>query len=118
MRCRACGHAWKLDGEALMSVMLKGSVRQGRLILDIDVAVGDEIVAISGVNGIGKTTFLRVLAGLLPLDTGTLQVNGNVLDDDDNVKYSFLRTCEMLEWFFKTTCFCRFCQHLTMSRIR
>ena len=67
-----------------MSVTLKGSVRQGRLILDIDVAVGDEIVAISGVNGIGKTTFLRVLAGLLPLDAGILQVNGIVLDDVDN----------------------------------
>ena len=67
-----------------MSVVLKGSVRQGRLILDIDVVVGDEIVAISGVNGIGKTTFLRVLAGLLPLDSGILQVNGIVLDDVDN----------------------------------
>ena len=64
-----------------MSVMSKGTLRQGRLILDIDVVVGDEIVAISGVNGIGKTTFLRVLAGLLPLDAGILQVNGNVLDD-------------------------------------
>ena len=64
-----------------MSVMFKGSVRQGHLILDVDVVVGDEIVAISGVNGIGKTTFLRVLAGLLPLDAGILQVNENVFDD-------------------------------------
>jgi molybdate transport system ATP-binding protein len=61
--------------------MLKGFVCQGQLILDIDVDVGDEIVAISGVNGIGKTTFLRVLAGLLPLDAGILQVNENVFDD-------------------------------------
>ena len=64
-----------------MSVMLKGTVRQGSLILDIDIVVRDEIVAISGVNGIGKTTFLRVLAGLLPLDAGILQVNENVFDD-------------------------------------
>ena len=67
-----------------MSVMLKGTVRQGRLILDIDVVVGAEIVAISGVNGIGKTTFLRVLAGLLPLDAGILQVHEQVFDDVDN----------------------------------
>ena len=67
-----------------MSVVLKGSVRQGRLILDIDVVVGDEIVAISGVNGIGKTTFLRALAGLLPLDAGTLKVHEQVFDDVDN----------------------------------
>lgn len=66
-----------------MSVALKGSVRQGRLVLDMDVAAGDEIIAISGENGIGKTTFLRVLAGLLPLDSGILQVNGNTLDDVD-----------------------------------
>jgi len=84
MRCRTCGHAWKLDGEALVSVVLQGSVRQGRLILDIDVAVDDEIVAISGVNGIGKTTFLRVLAGLLPLDSGILQINKIMFDDIDH----------------------------------
>ena len=63
-----------------MSVVLKGSVRQGRLILDLDINIGDEVVGISGANGIGKTTFLRVLAGLLPLDAGILQINGNVLD--------------------------------------
>ena len=66
-----------------MSVMLKGSVRQGHLILDLDIDIGDEVVGISGANGIGKTTFLRVLAGLLPLDVGILQVNGNVLDSAD-----------------------------------
>ena len=66
-----------------MSVVLKGSVRQGRLILDLDIDIGDEVVGISGANGIGKTTFLRVLAGLLPLDVGILQVNGNVLDSAD-----------------------------------
>ena len=104
-----------------MSVVLKGSVRQGRLILDLDIDIGDEVVGISGANGIGKTTFLRVLAGLLPLDAGILQINGNVLDSaSDNADRQIFVPApyEMLEWFFKTTCFCRFYRHLTMSRIR
>ncbi len=84
MHCCSDSDARQLDGEALVSVLLKGTVHQGRLILDIDIVAGDEVVAISGVNGIGKTTFLRVLAGLLPLDTGILQVNGKVLDDIDH----------------------------------
>jgi len=66
-----------------VSVVLKGAVRQGRLVLDMDMLAGDEIIAISGENGIGKTTFLKVLAGLLPLESGILQVNGNTLDDVD-----------------------------------
>jgi ABC-type sulfate/molybdate transport systems ATPase subunit len=49
----------------------------------MDIVAGDEIIAVSGENGIGKTTFLRVLAGLLSLDSGILQVNGNTLDDVD-----------------------------------
>ena len=32
---------------------------------------------VEGPNGSGKSTLLRVLAGLLPVQTGTLVINGN-----------------------------------------
>ena len=43
--------------------------------LDLDVAPG-EYLAVLGSNGTGKTSFLRVLLGLLPLTSGTVRVNG------------------------------------------
>src|SRR5215831_9825269 len=44
---------------------------------DIAVAAGDRI-AVVGPNGVGKSTLLRVLAGLLPPDTGTVHAAGTV----------------------------------------
>jgi molybdate transport system ATP-binding protein len=46
----------------------------------LDAAAG-ETVAVLGPNGAGKTTLLSVLAGLLPLDRGSLTLDGTVLDD-------------------------------------
>lgn len=38
-----------------------------------------EMVFLTGGNGSGKTTFMRILAGLLHLDSGTIQVDGRPL---------------------------------------
>lgn len=45
--------------------------------VSIDVAEG-EILAVMGANGSGKTTFLRLLAGLREPDSGTVDVEGVV----------------------------------------
>ena len=49
-----------------------------RLVLDrLDFTLGDgEIVAILGKSGSGKSTFLRVLAGLVPPSDGVVEYRG------------------------------------------
>ena len=43
--------------------------------LDLEVAAG-EMVAVVGENGTGKTTLLRILAGDLRPDTGSVTIGG------------------------------------------
>src|SRR5712691_448920 len=40
-----------------------------------------EVVALLGPNGAGKTTLLRAIAGLLPLGSGRVVLDGRVLED-------------------------------------
>ena len=54
----------------------------GRLRLNVQLTVPTgETVAILGPNGAGKTTLLRALAGLQPIATGRVAVDGTVLED-------------------------------------
>ena len=59
-------------------------LRLGSLELDVTIDAGaNELVVLVGPNGAGKSTLLRAIAGLLPIDTGSIRVDGTVLDDPD-----------------------------------
>jgi molybdate transport system ATP-binding protein len=54
----------------------------GTFTLDAHVTVkGGETVAVLGPNGAGKSTLFRCLAGLLPIEGGRIELDGEALDD-------------------------------------
>lgn len=75
-----------MEGAHAMSdmVLTAGGVRMRRgtrdVLQGVDLQVGrGELVALMGLSGGGKTTFLRAAAGLEPFDGGTLVVDGIAL---------------------------------------
>lgn len=51
--------------------------------LNLDVVKG-EIVCLLGASGCGKTTLLKAVAGLLPLESGTICINERVIVDEQS----------------------------------
>jgi urea ABC transporter ATP-binding protein UrtE len=52
----------------------------GDILQGVSLAVGKgEIVAVVGRNGVGKTTLMRTLMGLLPLHSGTIRYRGETI---------------------------------------
>ena len=64
-----------------MTLKLDGSVSLGTFTLKCEIASENEIIAVTGSNGVGKTTLLRVLAGLVKLTTGSLVIDGQIIDN-------------------------------------
>lgn len=72
----------------LPSVLTVSNVHAGYgdcpVLLGVDLCVGaGEIVALMGRNGVGKTTLLRAIVGLLPLTQGNITVNGRSIAGRD-----------------------------------
>ena len=60
----------------------------GALSLDMELTIGEgEVVALLGPNGAGKTTLLRAIAGLIPLDSGSVHLDGTILEDTADGAY-------------------------------
>ena len=65
-----------------MSLDASLRVTRGTMELRVDLSVeAGSVVAVLGPNGAGKTTLLHALAGLVPIDTGRVVLDGRVLDD-------------------------------------
>ncbi len=55
--------------------------RQGPGVFSLNLTLPKgEILGLVGPNGAGKTTLLRLLAGVIPLDSGTIRLNGDDLN--------------------------------------
>jgi putative ATP-binding cassette transporter len=57
--------------------------------LDLSLRPGD-LVFVTGANGSGKSTFMRLLAGLYPPDSGAITFDGALVDDDTREAYRSL----------------------------
>ncbi len=65
-----------------MSLQARLRLRRGAFTLDVEVQAGPgEVLAVLGPNGAGKSTLLQVLAGLVPLGEGRVELAGRVLED-------------------------------------
>jgi len=65
-----------------VSLSIDAHLALGGLRLDMQFTLEEgEVVALLGPNGAGKTTLLRAIAGLLPLASGRVVLDGSVLED-------------------------------------
>ena len=70
-----------------MTLEISGTIERGNFSRHVEVVVDEQVVGVVGANGTGKTSLLRVIAGLDRLSQGTLVVDGEVWDDPSTNSY-------------------------------
>ncbi len=92
---RAPGAGIRIDG---VSLTFRGA-RTTHVLDGLDLAIGPgEVVALIGPNGCGKSTLLRVLAGLLPADTGSVSIDGAPVTGPDPRVGLVFQEPRLLSW--------------------
>ncbi len=64
-----------------VQIEVRGVVGREDFTLSLDAVFDQERIAVTGPNGVGKTTLLRLIAGLERLKTGVLKIDGQLVDN-------------------------------------
>lgn len=73
------------DGRPALGSAVSADIRLSRGSFTLDAALElapGEVVAVLGPNGAGKTTLLRALAGLEPIEAGSIELAGRIVDGE------------------------------------
>ena len=69
-------------GDHVRGLRAEVTVRREKFLLDVSVSIPPSTTAaLLGPNGAGKSTLVAALAGLLPIESGCIELDGVVLDD-------------------------------------
>lgn len=78
-----------------MALIVKIRKKLDNFELNADIQTGDDILALSGASGAGKTMILKCIAGIETPDSGFISLNGRVLFDSEkniNLKAALRKT--------------------------